>query len=110
MDHEHLEQLARGRVWTGADAKERGLVDHVGGRTLAVERACALADVDRKRAKVVHVGDSGILALIKPATSSEAAAGTAGLPDAEGLLSDLARRAGLRSDGVLSLPWQLRVR
>ncbi|WP_353081273.1 signal peptide peptidase SppA [Tessaracoccus lapidicaptus] len=110
MDYEHLEQLARGRVWTGSDAKERGLVDHVGGRTLAVERACALADVDRKRAKVVHVGDSGILALIKPATSSEAAAGTSGLPDAEGLLSDLARRAGLRSDGVLSLPWQLRVR
>ena len=24
MDHEHLESLARGRVWSGADACERG--------------------------------------------------------------------------------------
>ncbi|HEY1133561.1 MAG TPA: S49 family peptidase, partial [Nocardioides sp.] len=31
MDLADLEPLARGRVWTGADAAERGLVDHLGG-------------------------------------------------------------------------------
>ncbi|AQP47838.1 hypothetical protein BW730_10365 [Tessaracoccus aquimaris] len=31
MAYDDLERLARGRVWTGADAKEGGLVDHIGG-------------------------------------------------------------------------------
>jgi len=34
---DEIEPLARGRVWTGADAKERGLVDHLGGFPRAVE-------------------------------------------------------------------------
>ncbi len=40
---EELEPLARGRVWTGADAKERGLVDQLGGLEQAVEVAAELA-------------------------------------------------------------------
>ena len=43
MPVEQLEPLARGRVWTGADALERGLVDRLGGLeeaiTVAAERA-----------------------------------------------------------------------
>ena len=110
MEYSQLEALARGRVWTGADAKARGLVDHIGGRALAVERACALAGLDRGAIKLTHQGESGVLALIKPATSSEAAAGGMGLPDAEGILAGLAARAGLHGHGALSLPWALRVR
>ena len=110
MEYAQLESLARGRVWTGADAKERGLVDHIGGRALAVERACALAGLDRDGIKLTHLGESGVLALIKPATSSEAAAGGMGLPDAEGILAGLAAQAGLHGHGALSLPWALRVR
>ncbi len=37
-----VQQIARGRVWTGAQAKALGLVDQVGGFYLAVERAKAL--------------------------------------------------------------------
>ena len=33
---EEIEPLARGRVWTGADAHARGLVDHLGGLDRAV--------------------------------------------------------------------------
>ncbi|HSO68141.1 MAG TPA: S49 family peptidase [Arachnia sp.] len=110
MEYAQLEALARGRVWTGADAKERGLVDHIGGRALAVERACALAGLDRDGIKLTHQGESGVLALIKPATSSEAAAGGMALPDAEGVLAGLAAQAGLHGHGALSLPWALRVR
>jgi protease-4 len=38
-------QIARGRVWTGAQAKELGLVDQLGGFYDAVERAKALAGI-----------------------------------------------------------------
>ncbi|MFZ4604339.1 MAG: S49 family peptidase, partial [Caulobacterales bacterium] len=34
---------AKGRVWTGVQAKERGLVDELGGLTVAVDKAKALA-------------------------------------------------------------------
>lgn len=111
MDYDDLERLARGRVWTGADALERGLVDHIGGRGLAVRRAAELAGLDPDDVRTAHVGDSGLLALLKPATSSEVAAGaTVRLPDTESLLKDLARRVGIRSDGVLSLPWHFEIR
>ncbi len=58
MPVEQLEPLARGRVWTGADALERGLVDRLGGLeeaiTVAAERAGrARADVTARRFPVV---------------------------------------------------------
>jgi protease IV len=40
---ERVQQIARGHVWTGAQAKALGLVDSLGGFPLAVERAKALA-------------------------------------------------------------------
>ena len=40
---DELEAVARGRVWTGADAKERGLVDELGGLMTAVRLARAKA-------------------------------------------------------------------
>lgn len=38
-------EIARGRVWTGAQAKSRGLVDQLGGFYEAVERAKTLAGI-----------------------------------------------------------------
>lgn len=45
MDKAKVDAIARGRVWAGAAAKERGLVDSMGGLTEALEAA-------RKRAGV----------------------------------------------------------
>jgi protease IV len=42
---EQTREVARGRVWTGAQARERQLVDHLGGFRVAVARAKALANV-----------------------------------------------------------------
>ena len=39
MTREAVHEVARGRVWTGADAAERGLVDELGGLRRAVEIA-----------------------------------------------------------------------
>jgi len=41
---EQIEPLARGRVWSGRDACERGLVDVLGGLPQAVDQAKALVD------------------------------------------------------------------
>jgi len=40
---EQVDQIAQGRVWSGAQAKERGLVDKLGGLTDAVAAAAARA-------------------------------------------------------------------
>jgi protease-4 len=45
MTPEHVRVIAKGRVWTGAQAKELGLVDEVGGFYEAVNKAKALAGI-----------------------------------------------------------------
>ncbi|HEY0504737.1 MAG TPA: signal peptide peptidase SppA [Lysobacter sp.] len=44
---EQVDQIARGRVWTGAQAKERGLVDELGGLRQAVEFAAGKAKLGK---------------------------------------------------------------
>jgi protease-4 len=41
-----VQEVARGRVWTGADAMERGLVDELGGFWAAVDDAKMMAGID----------------------------------------------------------------
>jgi len=42
---ERVDQLGRGHVYTGAQAKALGLVDELGGVTAAIDRAVALSDI-----------------------------------------------------------------
>lgn len=42
---ERVREIAKGRVWTGAQAKERGLVDELGGFMKAVDVAKDLAEI-----------------------------------------------------------------
>ncbi|HUH84990.1 MAG TPA: signal peptide peptidase SppA [Stellaceae bacterium] len=46
LDANAVEQVAQGRVWTGADAKARGLVDELGGFEKALALAKAAAHID----------------------------------------------------------------
>jgi protease-4 len=43
LPEDRVREIARGRVWTGAQAKDLGLVDEVGGFYQAVDKAKALA-------------------------------------------------------------------
>ena len=105
MEYERLESLARGRVWTGAQAAEHGLVDHIGGRRLALERAAALAKVDVDDVEVASVGHGGLLAKFLPAQSSESVGSAGASPlTVESVLDGVLARAGIRSAGVLSMP------
>ncbi|MGB0650481.1 MAG: signal peptide peptidase SppA [Rhodothermales bacterium] len=46
MSTEEVDKIARGRVWTGTDAVDVGLVDELGGLAVAVERAVEAAKLD----------------------------------------------------------------
>ncbi|HEX7761587.1 MAG TPA: signal peptide peptidase SppA [Caulobacteraceae bacterium] len=45
LSPERVREIAKGRVWTGVQAKDLGLVDQLGGFALAVDRAKALAHI-----------------------------------------------------------------
>lgn len=83
-----VEAVARGRIWTGADAAERGLVDELGGLRTAVRRAKVLAGLDADaQVRLAAYPESSVLDYLRPRASSQPAAAL--LPEAVGaLLSD----------------------
>jgi protease-4 len=110
MPYERLEPLARGRVWTGGDARDRGLVDTLGGLDQAVTRAAERVGSSRKQVRVVRVPHPSPLDRLRPAMSSESAAATVWAPagGAESAAEAVLRQLGA-GGGVLSLPgpWRL---
>ena len=85
MTVEEVDAVARGRVWTGADALSRGLVDELGGLRTAVDRAKVLAGFDADaEVKLVALPGSSLMDALRPKPSSQPAA--ASLPDAFGSL------------------------
>ncbi|HET9204572.1 MAG TPA: signal peptide peptidase SppA [Acidimicrobiia bacterium] len=55
LDPAAVEQLAKGRIWTGAQALERGLVDALGGTHRALELAAEVAGIAPGRGLAVRV-------------------------------------------------------
>ncbi|MGA5464249.1 signal peptide peptidase SppA [Mycobacterium sp. NPDC050041] len=85
LSEEAVEAVARGRVWTGADAKEHGLVDELGGLRTAINRAKVLAGLDADAdVRLVGYPGSSLMDMLRPRQSSQPAA--ASLPDALGAL------------------------
>ncbi len=54
MTTDQVDGLARGRVWTGADALEKGLVDATGGLNDALAAAAELAELEAYDAKWIQ--------------------------------------------------------
>jgi protease-4 len=92
MSVAEVDAVARGRIWTGADAHERGLVDELGGLRDAIRRAKLLVGLDAD-AEVSLVGypGSSVRDYVRPRVSSQPAAS----------MSDLA--AGLLGSAVTGL-------
>ena len=85
MTVEAVDAIARGRVWTGADALERGLVDELGGLRTAITRAKVLAGLEPDAdVRIAGYPGSSLMDLLRPKASSQPAA--ASLPDAVGAL------------------------
>jgi protease IV len=105
MTRERVHELARGRVWTGADAVANGLVDELGG----LDHAAGLA---RRRAGLPDTAPlrafprSRPLDRLRPPASSDApgAAAASMLAESWGPAWRLAARVGLPAYGPLALP------
>lgn len=75
VDHAALDCNAQGRVWTGHQARERGLVDAIGGLDTAVRRARALAGLGEREGEPFHVSThQSALRRLLPADPLEAGA------------------------------------
>jgi protease-4 len=105
----HVEEVARGRVWTGADALDRGLVDELGGLDVAAGHARRRAGLPAD-APLRLFPRTSPLDRLRPG-AGEAAAGLAqswlaesGLAEAWGPVAAIAARAGLPPSGPLLLP------
>ncbi len=113
---ERVREIAKGRVWTGAQAKTLGLVDEVGGLYQAVEKAKALAgikgDITLRR---MTPSDSPLEAIEKAlgvsamsAKTLAAAAWVFGDPRAQGLLDEIGRaRLSAEGQGTVLAPLSL---
>ena len=82
MTVREVDRIARGRIWSGTDALEIGLVDEIGGVVDAVDRAWALAEMPRSEQPVIRVypepglfsglgGPMGFLGILRDASVSD---------------------------------------
>jgi protease IV len=68
LSKEHVLGIAKGRIWTGEDAKNIGLVDELGGFKLALnlaKKAAAIPDDEEVRVKVFPARKSRLQILLK---------------------------------------------
>lgn len=119
---ETLEPLARGRVWTGADAKERGLVDRLGGLDVAITVAAEKAGRTRADVQPRRYPHASPVARLRSPQSSDSPGAALGVSWARGtatggllegfaagperLLAELAVELGV-GPGALRLPARL---
>jgi protease-4 len=118
LDKARVDAVARGRVWAGQDARERGLVDTLGGLMEAVAAARRRAGVPASEdLDLVVLGEArGLLAALggEPGVLTDLLPQTP--PALSPALQGLVRETGLEEPGVLEpglkalLPFSLSVR
>jgi protease IV len=116
MPVEELRAVARGRVWTGADALRHGLVDELGGLERAVGLAASQANLAREDVELRVLPKTTLVERLLPADNSESPAAAAALGAGASLsgagatlFERLLATSGVAPYGVLSLPmtWRL---
>jgi protease IV len=109
LPEEQLESLARGRVWTGADAHGHKLVDELGGFQHALTLACNRAGLDRDEIAVTSVPHRNLLSQLKAPTTTDDLAVSAAPLTLDGLTTGLYSALGLPPAGVLRMPfsWEI---
>lgn len=113
LSEDRVHELARGRVWSGADAVANGLADETGGlrEAVAIARRRGGLPID---APVRVFPKLGPLDQLRPAESSEAAPAAAGLlrtafTEGWGPAWEFAAQVGLPPYGPLLLPGTWRI-
>ena len=116
LSRERVEELARGRVWTGSDALENGLVDEIGDLEQAVAHAAQLADIaeDDVRRVALPEAQDPFQALVEDLTGVKAGLQTLGFTGVEEeVLQELwqVRRMVETGDPIQArLPYSLRIK
>jgi protease-4 len=116
LSRERVEELARGRVWTGSDALENGLVDEIGDLEQAVAHAAQLADIaeDDVRRVALPEAQDPFQALVEDLTGVKAGLQTLGFTGVEEeVLQELwqVRRLVETGDPIQArLPYSLRIK
>jgi protease-4 len=104
MSVERVNEIGRGRVWTGSQGKELGLVDEVGGltRAIAVARGLAKIPADAKVRLVYYPAEK---------TWFESLASSEEKQTAMGLLTELRRvTARLSAPMEVRMPFEIEIR
>ncbi|HXS66331.1 MAG TPA: signal peptide peptidase SppA [Streptosporangiaceae bacterium] len=119
LSAERVHELARGRVWTGADAREHGLVDELGGMedALAIARSRAglpdsaplvayprLGPLDRLRPASNSEDRRAAMSASAPVGSSFTSLATSLFAESWGPVWEAAAQCGLQATGPLLLP------
>jgi protease IV len=111
MTRERTHELARGRVWTGADAREAGLVDELGGVEDALGLARKKAGLSKDTPVRTYPRMHPLERLRPPESSEDRSAALAKVRlEAWGPMARLAGELGLPAYGPLVLPgwWSIR--
>jgi len=105
LTQQQVQEIARGRVWTGADAVGIGLVDRLGGLDDAVAEARSKARLPADAPVRLYPRSHPLDRLRPPASSEERPAASMALfADGWGPVSQLAATLGLPPQGPLLLP------
>jgi protease-4 len=109
LPEERLEALARGRVWTGADAHSHKLVDELGGFQHALTLACNRAGLDRDEIGVIAAPHRNLLSQLRAPTTTDDLAVSAAPLTLDGLTTGLYSALGLPPAGVLRMAfnWEI---
>jgi protease-4 len=120
-DREYVHSVAQGRVWTGTQARERGLVDEFGGLDRAVEIAKGLANIpaDKNVRRVVLPAPRSFFERLLGGGSDETTVRAAEQSAVVQSLPEDVRRSLLylsmfervrRGETMAMLPYELRIR
>lgn len=106
MSQEQVHEVAKGRVWTGADAQPLGLVDELGGLRTALRIARSRAGLpdDAPLRPAVSVPTLAKLKAPRSTEDPRAAASVGVWTDGWGSFAGLAAQLGLPAGGPLTMP------
>lgn len=102
LERDAVHELAQGRVWTGADAKQRGLVDQLGGLEAALARARELGKVDAKVDLEVYPAEPNLKDILGSFGTMAAARARVETSPLHGVLAAIELAAGPEQAGYLA--------
>jgi protease-4 len=104
----NVDSIAQGRVWSGADALQLGLIDKVGGLQAAVECAARMAKTNNYRLREYPEKGSWLSRLFNKSESNDPAASLKAQVGAENFMifQELIRIKQLSGTAQARLPFQ----